>query len=135
MKNLKLKEVIKNKNLKAILVIAFIIIFSLVTFVSLRGSYLEYKELGENYIDIFYTNLKYRYIIMAINFVLVFILIYFTNRGIKKGLKPFFEQDNVAMPRLPNKSLAFVIAAMVSAIFSNNILEKILLATGNTTYL
>ena len=51
---MKLKEIIKNKNLKTILVIAFVLIFALVTFISLRGSYLEYKELGENYVKIFY---------------------------------------------------------------------------------
>lgn len=129
-----IKEIIKSKNLKAIIVIAFIAIFTLVTFVSLRGSYLEYKELGENYIDIFYTNLKYKYIIMVINFVIVFTIIYFTNRGIKKGIKPFLEQDKVEMPKLPNKSIALVIASIVSAIFSNKILEKILLLTGNTTF-
>ena len=134
MKNLKLKEIIKNKNLRVILVILFILIFALITFVSLRGNYLEYKELGENYLEIFYTNLRYKYIIMATNFVILFIIIYFTNRGIKKGIKPFFEQDKVAIPKLPNKSIAFVIAAIVSAIFSNQILEKILTATSNTTF-
>ena len=61
---MKLKELIKNKNLKTILVILFILIFSLAKFVTLRGSYLEYKELGENYLQIFNTNLKYKYIIM-----------------------------------------------------------------------
>ena len=131
---MKLKEIVKNKNLKAILVIIFILVFSLTTFVSLRGSYLEYKELGENYIEIFYTNLRYKYIIMAINFVVLFILIYFTNRGIKKGLKPFLEQDKVDMPKLPNKSIALIIAAIVSVIFSNQILQKILTATSNTTF-
>lgn len=129
-----LKEVIKNKNIKVILVIAFILIFTLITFVSLRGGYLEYKELGKNYLEIFYTNLKYKYIIMAVNFVLVFILIYFTNRGIKKGIKPFLEQDKVEMPKLPNKSIALILAAIVSAIFSNQILEKILTVAGNTTF-
>ena len=131
---MKLKEVIKNKNLKTTLVISFVLIFALITFISLRGSYLEYKELGENYVKIFYTNLKYKYIIMAVNFVILFVLIYFTNRGVKKGIKPFLEQDKVKMPKLPNKSIALVIAAIVSVIFSNRILEKILLVIGNTTF-
>lgn len=131
---MKLKEIVKNKNLKPILVIAFILIFTIATFVSVRGSYLEYKELGENYLEIFYTNLKYRYVIMVINFVVVFTLIYFTNRGIKKGIKPFLEQDKVQMPKLPNKSVALVIAVIVSVIFSNQILEKILLVASNTTF-
>lgn len=131
---MKLKEIIKNKNLRTILVIAFILIFALITFLSVRGNYLEYKELGENYVEIFFTNLKYKYIIMGTNFVLLFVLIYFTNRGIKKGLKPFLEQDKVKIPKLPNKSIALVIAAIVSVIFSNKILEKILLVIGNTTF-
>ena len=129
-----LKEIVKNKNLKTILVILFILIFAISTFISLRGSYLEYKELGSNYLEIFDTNLKYKYIIMLINFAIVFTLIYFTNRGIKKGIKPFLEQDKVQMPKLPNKSVAFVIAVIVSVIFSNKILEKILLVASNTTF-
>ena len=131
---MKLKKVIKNKNLKSILVVLFILIFAISTFISLRGSYLEYKELGKNYLEIFNINLKYKYIIMLINFVVVFTLIYFTNRGIKKGIKPFLEQDKVQMPKLPNKSIAFVIAVIVSVIFSNKILEKILLIASNTTF-
>ncbi len=131
---MKLKEIINNKNLKVILVILFILIFGLVTFISVRGNYLEYKELGTNYLQIFYTNLKYKYIIMAINFVILFITIYFTNKGIKKGIKPFLEQDKVEMPKLPNKSVALVIATIVSVIFSNQILEKILIVAGNTTF-
>ena len=131
---MKLKEIIKNKNLKTILVILFILVFVISIFVSLRGSYLEYKELGENYLQIFYTNQKYKYLIMLINFVVVFTIIYFTNRGIKKGIKPFLEQDKKQMPKLPNKSIALVIATIVSVIFSNQILEKILLVASNTTF-
>ena len=134
MKKSKLKDILKNKYLKPIIVIVFILIFILVNFISIRGSYLEYKELGENYLEIFRTNIRYKYIIMAVNFVILYILIYFTNRGIKKGIKPFLEQDKVAMPKLPNKSIALIIATIVSVIFSNQILQKILTATRNTTF-
>ena len=79
-----------SKKMRAIIVIIFIAIYALGTYVSLRGSYLEYLELGSQYVDVFKTNLIYRYSIMAINFVFLYIVIYFTNRGIKKGLKPFF---------------------------------------------
>ena len=82
----------KNKKSKArmIAVIVFIIIFAIVSYIQVRGSYLEYQELGQKYVEIFNTNLIYRYSIMGINFILLFFAIYFTNRGIKKGLKPFF---------------------------------------------
>ena len=91
---------------RMLLVLLFIAIFGVISYIQLRGSYLEYQELGEQYIQIFYTNLIYRYTIMAINFVIVYFIIYMTNRGIKKGLKPFFEKENKTLPKLPNKSLA-----------------------------
>ena len=81
----------KNKT-RMILVILFLLIFVGISYIQLRGNYLEFKELGEQYIDIFYTNITYKYAIMAINFVVIYIIIYFTNRGIKKGLKPFLEK-------------------------------------------
>ena len=49
----------KKSKLRTILVILFILIFSLISFISLRGTYLEYKELGEIYIQVFVTRLKY----------------------------------------------------------------------------
>ena len=72
-----------------IIVILFIAIFIIGSYTSLRGTYLQYKELGENYIQAFETNLQCKYIIFGINFVMLYIIMYFTNRGIKKGLKPF----------------------------------------------
>ena len=94
----------KGKNrTRMMLVILFLLIFIIISYVQLRASYLEYKELGEQYINIFYTNIIYRYGIMAVNFIFLYIVIYFTNRGIKKGLKPFFEKENKPLPRLLNK--------------------------------
>ena len=81
------------KNIRKILVIVFTVILAILMYIVTRGSYLEYKELGEKYISIFKTNILYKYIIMATNFVIVFIIMYIANRGIKKGLKIFFEQE------------------------------------------
>lgn len=129
----KRKFKLSNK-VKTILVIAFIIIYLLITYISLRGQYLEYAELGKQYVDVFYTNIQYKYSIMGISFVLLFILIFLTNLGIKKGLKPFFEQEKKEMPKLPNKSLALIIAAIVSVILSNVVLEKVLLFASNVSF-
>mgnify|MGYP002545740294 CR=1 FL=1 len=43
----------KNSKLRMMLVILFLLVFSGVSYVQLRGSYLEYLELGSQYIDIF----------------------------------------------------------------------------------
>ena len=125
----------KGKNrTRMFLVLLFIAVFALVSYIQLRGSYLEYQELGEQYIQIFYTNLIYKYTIMAINFVILYFIVYMTNRGIKKGLKPFFEKENKKMPKLPNKSLALVISAIVSIIASAVLMQKIMLVMNSTSF-
>ena len=54
--------------------------------------------------------------------------------GIRKGLKPFFESENKKMPKLPNKSIIFVVAVIGSIIFSNNLVEKILLCASKVSF-
>lgn len=122
------------KKARAILVIAFIAIYLLVTYISLRGQYLEYLELGEQYVQKFITDIQYKYSIMGISFIFLSIILYFTNRGIKKGLKPFFEQEKQEVPKLPNKSITLIIAAIVSVIISNELLEKVLLFASNASF-
>ena len=129
-----IKTVPKKSKTRMILVILFIAIFVLGTFISLRGSYLEYKELGENFEQIFFTNLQYKYMIIGINFIFLYIVIYFTNRGIKKGLKVFFEQEKKEIPKLPNKSLALVISAIASVLLGNIILDKVILFKSNASF-
>lgn len=124
----------KNKKLRMLLVILFIILFAGVSYILLRGSYLEYKELGEAYVQEFKTNCQLKYTIMSIIFVLLYIIIYMTNRGIKKGLKPFFEKEKKEMPKLLNKSLAFVLATIVSVIVSNMLVQKVILYMSNASF-
>lgn len=123
-----------SKKIRAILVIAFIALYLIITYVSLRGQYLEYLELGEQYVQKFLTDIKYKYSIMGICFGLLSVILYFTNRGIKKGLKPFFEQEKQEVPKLPNKSITLIIAAIVSVIISNDLLEKLLLFISNASF-
>ena len=120
--------------IRMILVIAFIVLFLITTYIQTRGSYLEYKELGENYVQVFWTNMIYRYSIMLINFVVLFFLIYMTNRGIKKGLKVFFEEEKKEMPKLINKSIALVISIIASGFISGKMMQKIMLVKGNTSF-
>ena len=123
-----------SKKMRAIIVIIFIAIYALGTYVSLRGQYLEYVELGEQYVEKFFTDIKYKYSIMGITFVLLSIILYFTNRGIKKGLKPFFEQEKREVPKLPNKSITLIVAAIASVIVSNDLVDKVLLFVSNASF-
>lgn len=110
------------------LVLACIFVVALYLYISLRGQFLNILEVGENYADVFKQNLIYNSSVLAINFVVVFCFIYLTNRFIKKGLKAFFEEDKVKMPKMPNKSVAFILSALISVIVSPILTEKAILA-------
>lgn len=120
--------------LRRILVTAFLIICVIVAYINFRGSYLEYKELGENYLKTFLTKEKYQYSVLIINFILVYIIMYFTGRSIKKGLKVFFEQEDKKIPRLPNKSIAIVVSIIESLIVQQKFTPNIILCISNTSF-
>ncbi len=124
----------KHGKVRMSLVLLFLAVFAIVMYISLRGSYLEFQELGENFIPVFYTNLTYKAAIMGINFVLLYFIMYFTNRGIKKGLKVFFDKENKEMPKLANKSLALVISVIVSVVIGIVFTDKIILFLSNSTF-
>lgn len=118
---------------RTILVLAFIVIAAIYQFISIRGAYLNYLELGQKYIDVFEQNLMYKYSVMTVNFVIIFIAIYISNKFIKRGLKVFFDEDKLAMPKLPNKSIALIMGAILSIITSTFLTEKTMLML-NTTW-
>ena len=120
--------------LRRILVTVFLIVCAVIAYINFRGSYLEYKELGENYLQTFLTKEKYYYRVLIINFILVYIIMYFSGRKIKKGLKVFFEQENKQVPRLPNKSIAIVTAIIESLIVGQKFTPNIILWISNTSF-
>ena len=117
-----------------IFVIAFIIIYALVSYFSYRGSYLEVLELGKEYVDVFNVNFRYKVITQGIIFAFVFLAILLVNVFIKRGLKIFFEQEKKEMPKLPNKSLAFVIASLVSILTVDSIYNSAMLFINSTWF-
>ncbi len=133
-KEKKIENKKSKSKLRMVLVIIFLLIFAGISYVQLRGSYLEYLELGEQYVSVFKTNLIYKYSIMIINFIFLYAVIYFTNKGIQKGLKPFFDKEKRPMPKLLNKSLALVISAVVSFVVSSAFMQKIMLIINGTSF-
>lgn len=117
----------KKKKSRMYLVLLFLLLTALVMYVIYRGNYLEILELGENYLPIFWRNIAYTSITFITNFLVLFILIYFTNRKIKKGLQPFFEEEKRKMPKILNKSLAFVLSIIVSGLTTSVLLDKVML--------
>ena len=122
------------KNIRSIIVLLFVLMLSISMYITTRGSYLEYKELGEKYLEIFKTNTIYKYSIMAVNFVITFLIMYFANRGIRKGLKAFFDEEKKEMPRLMNKSVALIVAAISSVIVGISFAPKFILYASNVSF-
>ena len=122
------------KNIRKILVIVFMIILAISMYIATKGSYLEYKELGEKYLEIFKTNTMYKYSIMGVNFVITFIIMYFANRGIKKSLKAFFDDEKKEMPKLMNKSISLIIATISSVVVGVLFTPKLILCASNVSF-
>lgn len=121
-----MKESKKNK-IKIVTVLIFAILIAIGMWMSYRATYLQTLEIGEEYLDVFYTNMNYKYKIMLVNFALFFIIFFVQNIIIKRGLKPFFKDDGKEMPKLPNKSIAFILAGIFSIIISPRIIQKTML--------
>ena len=122
------------KNIRIILVSVFVLIIAISMYIVTRGSYLEYKELGDKYLTIYKTNVMYQYCIMTINFVSTFIIMYLANRGIKKGLKVFFDEEKKEMPKLVNKSISLVIAVVSSVLVGIVFTPKVILYASNVSF-
>lgn len=114
----------KKRTIFVLIVLAIFIIGAVIVY---RADYLETFEIGEEYTQVLMQNLKYKRNIAILNFIVVFCVACITNMLIKKGLKQFFDEEKKEMPKLPNKSLAFVMALVTSIVVSNMFLQKVIL--------
>ena len=130
------KQELREKQSKArvYIVIVFLLLSVLIEYIIFRGKYLEILEIGKEYVNIFWQNLSYTAITFAINFLVLFVIIYINNTRIKKGIKVFFEEEKRSVPKLPNKSIAFIISTIVSAFVSKIIMNSYMLFFNKTSF-
>lgn len=128
------KEKKTNYKKRVILVLIFIVLFALYAFINYRGEFLQIKEIGEEYIDVFNQNVRYQFIITGINFIVWFLAIYITNKFIKAGLKKFFVEENKTMPKLPNKSIALILGSIIAIFTSNILINKTILFLNSASF-
>lgn len=115
-------------------VLVFLALVIVITYINYRGQYLEILELGENYLSIYMQNTKNYIFTFTINFIIIYALIRITNIRIKHGLSQFFEKEKKSMPKMPNKSIAFIGAIIVSFIVVPTLLEKLMLCINATSF-
>lgn len=116
------------------IVLIFFAIALIVAYTIYRGNYLETLELGEQYLSIFWQNVSYQLIAFSINFIVLFFTIYITNKRVQKGLVPFFEEEKKPMPKMLNKSIAFVVAIIISFFITNIMIEKFMLCINMASF-
>ena len=119
----KLKKVISRR----IIVGFFLILYAFIIIVSTRSEYLQYKEIGTQYVSIFKKNIRTRYLVLGVCFVISYLIIYLSNLGLKKSLKDVFNREKKELPRLPNKSIAFIVSVIVAFIAQLILTEKYLM--------
>ena len=119
---------------RIILVVTFLILVSIYAVISLRGEYLQAMEVGQQYVDVFKQNVKHRISFISINFAVLYIATYITTKLIKKGLKKFFDEEKMEIPKLPNKSICLILGVVVSIIAIKFIEEKALLAINSAQF-
>lgn len=122
----------KKKRLIWVLIIALIAL--IVGYIYLRGSYLEVLEVGKEYISSFNQSLKTKTMVYLVNFVIVYVLVWFTNTRIKKGLENFAKDEKIENNKMPNKSIAFTIALIVTVFTSRFIYDRFVLFSNATQF-
>ena len=137
--NLKIepKNIIDSKikyKTRMLIVLSVAIATLIIGYILFRGTYLETLEIGEKYVDIFWKNIKYMSVTLVINFLIIYLSVYFTNRTIRKNVLEFFKMENKEMPKFLNKSIAFISALIVSSLTSNFIMQKAMLCLNNARF-
>jgi len=114
------------------------IVFAIIVLIGIAFDFavqmLEFNEIGAQYSSLYLTDFKVKYITMAVAFVFIYIMIWLTNIIIKRNLKKFFIEEKIEPKKLPNNSIAFLIALVTSFFVKDFLAENILLYLNSTSF-
>lgn len=108
-----------SRKTRILIVIFALVIFLVAMFFNLKGEYLKYQEIGETYTQVLDKKVENSLSIFGFSFIILFVMIFIINKLNKKGLSEFFKEENKKMPKLLNKTLAFILALTGSVIAVN----------------
>lgn len=124
-----MKEKVKKILSRRLIVIFFLIVYALIILISARSEYLQYKEIGEQYVSIFEKNIKTKYLVFGVSFVISYITIFISNKMVRRALKDIFDKEQKEMPKLLNKSISFVVGVIVAFVAQITLTQKFLMFT------
>ncbi len=113
-----------SKKTRMIIILISIVIFGILFGISYRANYIDYLDIGENYVSVFENKMSNRYLIMGVCFLIMYILMYITNKIIFRGLKKFFADEKKDLPKFPNKSISFIVSLIGCIIYTNLLADK-----------
>ncbi|MGP1608432.1 MAG: UPF0182 family protein [Clostridium sp.] len=116
----------KRRLIHTILAMLVLLITGIVSYISYRADYIQYLEIGKEYLNILNTNVNERIIIFIVTFILTYIFIMLVNGSTKKGLKQYFEKEKKQMPQLINNGAAIILATITGFIFQHFLAGQIL---------
>ena len=119
----------KKVSIKIVIVLAALIIFGLVTGITMRAEYLNVLGIGENYLNVLEEKVTNKWTVFLTAFISIYVFVYILNKFIKRGLKKFFDDEKKEMPRLPNKSLSFLLALLGGIVASIMLADKLAIFT------
>jgi len=111
---------------RRMIVVVCLILYAIISVILLRGEYLQIREIGNGFLKSFEKNIKIRYLISGVTFILTYLIVYFSNRNMRKSIIKFFEADKKEIPKFPNKSISFVVSLVLSLITPIIFSEKVL---------
>lgn len=124
----------KNVTVRKKVISIFSVILLIVSYIKIRGEYLEKLGLGEVFARIYLENINTTLALGFGIFIFIYLYIYIVNKGIKKGVKPFFEEEKKEMPKLLNKSISFVVAVIGSIVITTLIQGNLQLFLSNISF-
>ena len=124
----------KKISIKIVIVLAALIIFGLVTGITMRAEYLNVLGIGENYLNVLEEKISNKCTVFGSAFISIYIFVYILNRLIKRGLKKFFDDEKKEMPKLPNKSLSFLLALFGGIVASTMLADKLAIFTNEAQF-
>ena len=113
----------RNIAIRNIVVFITLLVVGIGLLIAFRAEFLNIKEIGKQYTEIFFKNVNTKLYLAGGIFVATYLIIYISNKFIKRGLKKFFDDENKKMPKLPNKTLAIIgaiIAGIIGMIMLNS---------------
>lgn len=116
----------KRRLIHTILAMLVLLITGIISYISYRADYIQYLEIGKEYLNILNTNVNERIIIFIVTFILTYIFIMLVNGSTKKGLQQYFEKEKKQMPQLINNGAAIILATITAFIFQHFLAGQIL---------